>query len=362
MNPQEQVCPNPECCASGKDGEIGVHSRREQRYRCKKCGRTFSATVGTAYYRVKKAHELFTVVVSLLAYGCPVQAIVVSFALDERTVWRWLENAGKHCQGVHEQVVSQGQLELGQIQADELKVKTYLGTVWLGLVMQVKTRLWLGGGVSQQRGKQLLKAVLSYAQAAGSAGEVLIAVDGFNIYLEVIPLIFIKTWNWLQACWQGWQTVAVVQLMKQRQGKVGQVHKRIARGTHPQIARLIQASQGRGWINTAYIERLNATFRLRVSSLVRATRVLVHRPETLESWMWLVGCVYNFCTDHEALKIPLPVSPQKRFWIRRTPAIAAALTDHRWSIAELLAFKRPPVGWSLSRLTQGAFPLPRYLA
>jgi transposase-like protein len=362
MNPQEQVCPNPDCCASGKDGKISVHSRQNERYRCKACGRTFTTTLGTAYYRLKKTHELFTVVVSLLAYGCPVQAIVVSFVLDERTVWRWLEHAGKHCQGVHEQLVSQGQLELGQIQADELKVKTYLGTIWLGLAMQVKTRLWLGGGVDKQRGKRLLKAVLSYAQQAGSGGEVLIAVDGFNIYLEVIPLIFVKTWNWLQACWQGWESVAVVQLMKQRRGRVGQVHKQIAQGTGQQVNRLIQASQGQGWINTAYIERLNATFRLRVSSLVRATRVLVRRPQTLESWMWLVGCVYNFCTDHEALKISLPVSSRKRFWIHRPPTMAAALTDHRWSVAELLAFKRPPVGWSLSRLTQGAFPLPRYLA
>ena len=86
MNPQEQVCPNPECCASGKDGKIGVHSRQDKRYRCKACGRTFTVTMGTAYYRLKKSHELFTLVVSLLAYGCPVQAIVASFQIDERTV------------------------------------------------------------------------------------------------------------------------------------------------------------------------------------------------------------------------------------------------------------------------------------
>jgi len=362
MNPQEQVCPNLQCSASGKDGKIGIHSRQDQRYRCKVCGRTFTATLGTAYYRLKKSHELFTLVVSLLAYGCPVQAIVATFQMDERTVWRWLSQAGTHCEGVHEKLVSHGQLELGQIQADELKVKTYLGTIWLGLVMQVKTRLWLGGAVDKQRGKRLLKGVLSYAQQAGRGGEVLIAVDGFNIYLEVIPMIFAQSWNWLQACWQGWSTVAVVQLMKQRRGKRGRVEQQIALGTGQQVKRLIRLSQGCGWINTAYIERLNATFRLRISSLVRATRVLVRQPETLAHWMWLVGCTYNFCSQHDSLKIALPVTPNKRFWIRRTPAMAAALTDHRWSMAELLAFKRPPVGWSLSRMTQGVFPLPRYLA
>lgn len=362
MNPEEQVCPNPECCASGKEGKIGVHSRQDKRYRCKACGRTFSATMGTAYYRLKKSPELFTLVVSLLAYGCPVQAIVASFQIDERTVWRWLIQAGKHCESVHEKWVSKGCLELGQIQADELKVKTYLGTIWLGLVMQVKTRLWLGGAVDKQRGKRLLQGVLSYAERAGRGGQILIAVDGFNIYLEVIPLIFAKRWDWLQPCWQGWQNVLIVQLMKQRRGQRGRVEQQIAAGTRQQVTALIRDSQGRGWINTAYIERLNATFRLRIATLVRCTRVLVRQPQTLEVWMWLVGCTYNFCSYHDALKQPLIVSQNKRFWIRQTPAMAAALTDHRWSMAELLAFKRPPVGWSLSRMTQGAFPLPRYLA
>ena len=362
MNPQEQVCPNPKCCASGKDGKIGVHSRQDKRYRCKVCGRTFTTTLGTAYYRLKKSHELFTLVVSLLAYGCPVQAIVAAFQIDERTVWRWLNQAGKQCETVHEQLVSKGCLELGQIQADELKVKTYLGTIWLAIVMQVKTRLWLGGSVDKQRGKALLKRVLSYAERSGIGGEVLIAVDGFNIYLEVIPLIFAKSWDWLHGCWHGWQEVLIVQLMKQRRGKRGRVEQQIAAGRRQQVAALIRHSQGHGWINTAYIERLNATFRLRIASLVRCTRVLVRQPETLEGWMWLVGCTYNFCTEHDALKIALPISSRKRFWIGRTPAMAAELTDHRWSMAELLAFKRPSVGWSLSRLTQGAFPLPRPLA
>jgi len=175
MNPQEQVCPNPECCASGKDGKIGVHSRQDKRYRCKGCGRTFTTTRGTAYYRVKKSHELFTWVIILLAYGCPVQAVVAAFQLDERTVWRWLRQSGKHCETVHEQLVSNGYLELGQIQADELKVKTYLGTIWLGIVMHVKTRLWLGGSVDKQRGKALLKRVLTYAEHSGQGGEVLAA-------------------------------------------------------------------------------------------------------------------------------------------------------------------------------------------
>ncbi len=48
MNPQSQICPNPDCSARGQvgQGNIRVHSQQEGRYRCTTCGRTFAATTG----------------------------------------------------------------------------------------------------------------------------------------------------------------------------------------------------------------------------------------------------------------------------------------------------------------------------
>lgn len=343
-------------------GQIGIHSPKEGRYRCKVCGGTFSQTSGTAFYRLKKPQAEFVKVVTLLAYGCPVQAIVAAFEVDERTVWAWLRRSGEHAQRVHEQLVLAGELHLEQIQADELKVKTYIGTLWMGLVMMVSTRLWLGGAVEASRSKNLLRRVLDYARQSGVPGEVLVSVDGLNLYLEVIPQVFARHWDWLTATWQGWREVGIVQTMKQQRGQRGQVNHAIACGTSALVRRLIVRSQKRGGINTAYIERLNATFRLRLYCLVRSGRALVRRPHTLQAWMWLAGSVYNFCAYHESLRLELPVSPRRRFWIQRTPAMAAQLTDHPWSVADLLGFKHPPSGWVLSRKTQGAVPLPRYHA
>lgn len=65
-----------------------VHSQKECRYRCKRCGQTFSATESTALYRMDKPYELVATVVTLLAYGCLPQTIVAAFGLDERTVAR----------------------------------------------------------------------------------------------------------------------------------------------------------------------------------------------------------------------------------------------------------------------------------
>jgi hypothetical protein len=76
---------------------------------------------------------LIVIVVTLLAYGCPIQAIVQAFGLDERTVAGWRDRAGTHCQQVHQAVVHQGQLDLVHVQADEIRVKGHKMIAWMGL-------------------------------------------------------------------------------------------------------------------------------------------------------------------------------------------------------------------------------------
>ena len=109
-------------------------------------------------------------------------------------------------------------------------------------------------------------------------------------------------------------------------------------GSADQIRELIQCSQGQGGINTAFIERLNATFRQRLN-------VLARQPETLQAGLYVVGSLYNFCTYHKSLCLPYLLSDHSQLWLHRTPALAAGLTDHRWTIAELFRFKVPPAPW-----------------
>jgi transposase-like protein len=97
MDPATTFCPNLACAARGQTGQgnIGIHSCKDKRFLCTACHKTFSATKGTAFYRLRTPAETVALVLTLLAHGCPLQAIVVAFGFDERTVAAWGTRAGR---------------------------------------------------------------------------------------------------------------------------------------------------------------------------------------------------------------------------------------------------------------------------
>ena len=72
---------------------------------------------------LRRSTELLVIVVILLAYGCPIQAIVHAYGLDERTVAAWQKRAGKHCHQVHQAIVEYGKVQTHHVQADEIRAK-----------------------------------------------------------------------------------------------------------------------------------------------------------------------------------------------------------------------------------------------
>jgi len=122
MDPQQACCPNLDCPARGQVGQgtIRVHRQKERRVVWTVCGRTVAATHGTPCSRLQRPAGLVLVVLSVLSWGCPVQAVGHPCRLDERTVATWLQRAGQHGQHVHRSLVQQGQVERQQVQADDL--------------------------------------------------------------------------------------------------------------------------------------------------------------------------------------------------------------------------------------------------
>lgn len=336
MNPQEQFCPNVRCHASGRKGggNIVIHSQQQRRYKCQCCDKTFSETHGTSLYRVKKASEQFVLVVTLLSYGCPVQAIVVAFGLDERTVRSWLHKAGNHAQQVHEAMMSQQAIDLQQVQADEIRVKMQGKVLWMAMALMVSTRLWLGGVVSERRDMRLARRLASQIRQVALERPLLLAVDGWKSYVRAFQQAFrtaIHSGQRGRPRLIAWSHLLITQVVKHRQARTLTIERRIVQGTQAWLTHLLTCSQQGGVINTAYIERLNATFRQRLTCLARRTRTLARTTQTVNAAMFLLGCVYNFCTPHHSLSLTTPT----------TPAMAAAITDHLWSVRELLYFKIP---------------------
>ncbi len=350
MDPQTQFCPNPACGARGQvgQGNIRVHSQRDRRYRCTTCGRTFAATTGTPFFRLKHATDLVTIVLTLLCHGCPRQAIVAAFGLDERTVAAWQDRAGQHCQRVHEHLVEQGQVDLGHVQADEVWVKVVGRTLWLAMAIAVPSRLWLGGVISPHRDGALIRRLVERVRACARRLDILVCVDGFRSYVTAfrqgfrIPVRTGRPGRPRLVLAAGFQLGQAVKQYAQR--RVTGVVPRVVEGTGAAITAVLTTTKTGTVINTAYIERLNATFRACLAPLVRRGRAIARTEAALTAGMWLVGCTYNFCWVHDSLRQPAPPGAG-RHWQERTPAMAAGLTDHRWTVGELLSYQVPPPVW-----------------
>jgi hypothetical protein len=115
------------------------------------------------------------------------------------------------------------------------------------------------------------------------------------------------------------------------------VEHRIKRGTAEAVEAIRHKAHAASVLNTAYIERLNGTFRQCLAALARRGRALARQITTLEAGMWVVGTLSNFCTPHQSLRVTLMSAAGVREQIERTPAMAAGISDHCWSVKELLS-------------------------
>ncbi len=323
-------------------GNISIHGRKRPRYKCQSCGKTFSERRGTMLEGLRTNEEKVLLVVTLLAYGCPLQAIVHAFGFDERTVTAWQRRAGSHCKHVHMDVVQQGNVKSQHIQADEIRAKGRKLIVWIALAMDVTTRVWLAGAVSEHRDRTLIDLLLQRVRACcHMVHGLLVCTDGFAAYPKSIVRAFrdkVKLHAGPGRCrLEAWPDLCIATVIKHTKKKrVVEITRKLTRGTSEKAKELLLLTKGCSEFNTAFIERLNGTFRERLASLTRKCRHAAARVETLEMGMYLVGCTYNFCFPHQEL------SKKDRFGHPTTPAMAAALTDHIWSIQELLWYKVAP--------------------
>jgi len=230
--------------------------------------------------------------------------------------------------------------DLGQVQADEIRAKLQGRVVWLAMAIMVPARLWLGGVISTTRDTPLIRQMVAIIRACALPRALLLVTDGLSTYRECFRRAFRtpqRSGKRGRPHLIPWAGVVIGQVVKRYQRRrVVAVAQRLVQGTAKALRSLLRLTQRGGVLNTAYTERLNATFRARLAALTRRTRALLRRPPLLHAAMYLVGTVYNFCTVHASLA---------QDGVRRTPAMAAGITDHCWTVSELLWHRIPPPPW-----------------
>ena len=156
--------------------------------------------------------------------------MVAAFGLDARTVRAWYARSGQQGERVHEALVGRSHLDLGQVQADEIRVKTQHGIIWMAFALMVSTRLWLGGAVSPRRDTALIERLVEQIRTIAQFRPLLLAVDGLTTYVTAFRKAFrFPAPTGKGRCWQlePWPHLAIVQVITHR---VVCDQSRVARG------------------------------------------------------------------------------------------------------------------------------------
>jgi hypothetical protein len=202
--------------------------------------------------------------------------------------------------------------------------------------------------ISRQRDLPLITRLVQRVLACAATRAIPVCVDGLASYVTAFPRVFrqpLRTGRRGRprlVLPRGFQLAQVVKHSAKRH--VVGVTRRVIHGTLAGVEAVMTATHTGSVINTAYIERLNATFRAHLAPLTRRGRAIARTEAALTAGMWLVGTAYNFCWPHDSLRQRAPDDALRK-WHQRTPAMAAGLADHPWTIGELLRFQTPLPRW-----------------
>ena len=117
-------------------------------------------------------------------------------------------------------------------------------------------------------------------------------------------------------------------------------------GTQDEVEKVLVVC---GWqINTSFVERLNLSLRQRVAAIRRRSATPCKSGDGLSHQLILFQGYHNYVLVHKSLRqelaepIPTKGSGSAKGWQPCTPAMAAGLTDHVWSLTEVLRYRVPP--------------------
>jgi IS1 family transposase len=315
--------------------------------------------------------ELIVRVLACLAEGLGLRATARVFEVGPNTVLHWLVEAAEQLAAFSAYFLCD--LHVRQLQLDELyavlrEVKTGAlsdeeaitrlerSPYWVWAVLDPESKLLLSVQVGERTLAMAQRVVHYVAQVLAPDCAPLFLTDGFREYTTALLTHY---GHWVQfprrqaqgpapkPRWLPLPQLLYAQVVKQyRRKRVVGVTHRVVFGTREAVQHVLAAC---GWqINTAFVERLNLDIRQRVVAVGRRVNTLCTGEDGLQQQLAVFHAYHNFVLPHaslrQPLRIPAPINGigSARRWRPCTPAMAAGLTDHVWSLREVLLVRVPP--------------------
>jgi len=342
-----------------------------RQFHCTSCKGYFLETPGTIFHGKHAEVERIVRVLACLAEGLGIRATARVFEVDANTVLHWLVEAAEQLRAFSASFLCD--LHLEQLQLDELYAvlrdlkagaisddeaikRLERSPYWVWTAMDPQSKLLVVVDVGNRTLTMAQRVVHQITQVLATDCIPLCLTDGFKEYRTAILAHF---GYWMQSerrqdtgsmpkpRWMPLPELLYAQVVKsyRRRRIVGVMH-RVVFGTQLAIAQVLARC---GWtINTAFIERLNLDIRQRVAAVGRRVNTLCQGEEGLLDQMVLFQTYHNFVVPHASLRQPLLIPElthgrgSAKMWRPCTPAMAAGLTDHVWSLKEVLLSRVPP--------------------
>jgi IS1 family transposase len=338
---------------------------------CVVCHRYFLETLGTLFHGKRASVELIVRVIACLAEGLGIRGTARVFEVDPNTVLQWLIEAAEQLQAfsryvLHDVRVKQVQLDElfallsavkdGKVSEAEAIERLERSPQWVWVAMDPESKLLLAIDVGDRTLAMAQRFVHHVAQVLAPDCAPLFLTDGFREYMTALLTHY---GYWVQPSrrqaqgpapkprWMPLPALLYAQVVKTvRRRRLVDVKHRVVFGTLAAVEQVLSAC---GWqINTAFVERLNLDIRQRVAAVGRRVTTLCKGEDGLRQQLVLFQAYQNFCLPHASLRVPLaePVptngTGSAKMWRPWTPAMAAGLTDHVWTLREVLLFRVPP--------------------
>jgi IS1 family transposase len=377
VDTSRHFCPKPDCAYRGWVGWGNLRANGHpnsgpwRQLLCVVCRHYLLETLGTLFYGKRASVELIVRVIACLAEGLGIRGAARVFEVDPNTVLQWLVEAAEQLRAfsrhvLHDVRVRQVQLDElfalrsavkdGEVSGAEAIERLERAPQWVWVAMDPESKLLLALDVGDRTLAMVQRLVHHVTQVLSPDCAPLFLTDGFR---EYVTALLTHYGHWVQAPrrqdkgprpephWMPLPQLLYAQVVKTvRRRRLVRVCPRIVFGTLEALQQVLTAC---GWhINTAFVERLNLSLRQHVAAIGRRVSTLCKGEDGLGQQLALYHVYYNFVLPHASLRQPVPQlvpthgTGAAAPWRPQTPAMAAGLTDHVWSLREVLLYRVPP--------------------